>query len=88
MKLSILRNCPGTTGNSLLARPATPYSNRVSLHAGLAAEGTWVSSMLGYLHLFNLLPKRGTVSIRDRLARYCSSCYWQKRGIAGEVQAS
>lgn len=62
-----VRHCVCSSSDGLVAGPAVPNANGVSLDGGLAAEGADVSGVLGDFHLLDLLSEGGTVSVQRKL---------------------
>jgi hypothetical protein len=58
-----VRHCVCSSSNGLVAGPAVPDTDGVSLDGGLAAEGADVSGVLSDFHLLDLLSEGGTVSM-------------------------
>ena len=64
-KVTILdvRNNVSTTSDSLLAAPAVPDADGLTLDGDLSAECAGVAGVLGNFHLLHLLPQGGTISV-------------------------
>jgi len=58
-----VRNNVSTTSNSLLAAPAVPDADSLTLDGDLSAECAGVAGVLGNFHLLHLLPQGGTISV-------------------------
>jgi len=57
-----VRHNVSTTSDSLLAAPAVPDADGLTLDGDLSAECAGVAGVLGDFHLLDLLPQGGTIS--------------------------
>jgi len=63
VKILDVRNNVSTTSDSLLAAPAVPDADSLTLDGDLSAECAGVAGVLRDFHLLDLLPQGGTISV-------------------------
>lgn len=75
-----IRECVGTTGDSLVAGLAVPDTGGVTLDGDLAAEGAGVTGVLRSFDLLHLLAEGGTIAGEPVLAAILESICCSRLG--------